>query len=233
MEIKKYREDIYAFEDEGVRSFLLLGRNQALIVDSGYGNYDLIKAARGITALPLIFVNTHSDVDHTGSNNAFEEIYVHEQELSLLKERRPDDSARYLTVSDGFLFDLGGISWKVIHCPGHTPGSISLFDEPGRTLLTGDTVSEEGIYLFGEARNHKDYRETLKKLITYDNLADTILPSHGTCPLTGLKELSQDLLAALDRYEQGEPEDEVRELWPGTTVKVYRFGRGCLFTEAV
>lgn len=231
METRKYREDIYAFEDEGVRSFLLLGEEQALLVDSGWGTFDLLKAVNEVTDLPLIFVNTHSDVDHTGGNAVFEEVYLHEMELPLIKKGRPNDRARYLLVTEGYRFDLGGVIWEVIHCPGHTPGSIALFDERGRVLIPGDTVSDAEIYMFGSARNHQDYRTSLQILGDYDTRVDNILPSHGSCPLTGLKALTLDLLSALDKYESGTPDFELAELNPNLRVKCYRHGRGAIYTE--
>lgn len=232
MKTIKRREDIYTFEEEGVRSFLLLGRERALAVDSGFGTFDLQEAVRAVTQLPFVYLNTHCDGDHTGGNGVFRDVYAYEAEIPLLKERRPEDLAEYHPVRDGDVFDLGGVTWKVIHCPGHTPGSLALFDEAGRTLVTGDTVSEASVYMFGGARSHQDYKETLNMLGSrYGGLVDTILPSHGECPLTGLHELTEDLLAALGRFECGLAEDELVELRSGVTVKLYRHGRGAVLAE--
>lgn len=232
MEIMKRREDIFTFEEEGVRSFLLLGQERALAVDSGFGTFDMSEAVDRLTALPVIYLNTHCDMDHTGGNGVFRDIYAYETEIPLLRERRPEDAAEYHPVHDGDVFELGGVSWKVLHCPGHTPGSLALIDETGRTLLTGDTVSEASVYMFGRARNHQDYKETLKMLGScYGSLVDTILPSHGKCPLTGLKELTEDLLAALERHEAGEAEDELVEMRSRVKVKLYRHGRGAVLAE--
>lgn len=234
MEIMKRREDIYTFEEEGVRSFLLLGQERALAVDSGFGTFDIQEAVRRVTPLPFIYLNTHGDMDHTGGNGAFRDIYAHEAEIPLLKERRPEDLAEYHPVQDGDVFELGGVSWKVVHCPGHTPGSLALFDEAGRTLLTGDTVSEASVYMFGRDRSHTHYKETLNMLGSrYDSLVDTILPSHGRCPLEGLKELTGDLLAALEQYEAEMAEDELVEMRSGARVKLYRRGRGAVLAEAL
>ena len=43
-------------------------------------------------------------------------------------------------LSDGDLIDLGDRSFRVIHTPGHTPGSACLFDEHDGTLFTGDAL---------------------------------------------------------------------------------------------
>ena len=233
METIKRREDIYTFEEDGVRGFLLLGKEWALAVDSGFGTYDLAEAIKSVTDLPYLYVNTHSDMDHTGGNGGVEKIYAHEAEIPLLRERRPQDPAVYIPVSEGTVFDLGGSSWKVLHCPGHTPGSIALLNEAEEILLTGDTVSEASVYMFGGARSHQDYKATLKKLGELDGQVKTILPSHGPCPLSGLRELTEDLLEALGKYERGLPEDERVELRSGTSVKLYRHGRGAVLAETI
>lgn len=40
--------------------------------------------------------------------------------------------------------DLGGVSFKVIHVPGHSTGSIGLFNEEHRIFISGDTIYADG-----------------------------------------------------------------------------------------
>jgi len=42
--------------------------------------------------------------------------------------------------ADGDTIALGGISLRVIHVPGHTPGNISLYDPAHRALIHGESV---------------------------------------------------------------------------------------------
>ncbi len=44
--------------------FLLVGREQALLIDSGYGLQNLPERIRQITNLPVTLVNTHGHLDH-------------------------------------------------------------------------------------------------------------------------------------------------------------------------
>lgn len=46
-------------------------------------------------------------------------------------------------VSEGDVIDLGGRAFEVLSLPGHTPGSIGLWDEADGTLFCGDVVYAE------------------------------------------------------------------------------------------
>lgn len=43
-------------------------------------------------------------------------------------------------LNDGDDLDIGGIKWKIIHIPGHSAGSIALYDDKTKTLIPGDVV---------------------------------------------------------------------------------------------
>lgn len=75
------------------------------------------------------------------------------------------------TVEDGEVLDMfGGI--EVIYTPGHTPGHISLYHRPSKTLVTGDAlVSQEG-KIHGPnpqvTANMEQAVESAKKFAKYD-----------------------------------------------------------------
>jgi len=48
---------------------------------------------------------------------------------------------------DGDTVDLGDRSLTVLHLPGHTPGSIALFDPADGTLFSGDVVYDDDVLL--------------------------------------------------------------------------------------
>ena len=58
------------------------------------------------------------------------------------KDIRPwDREAKFSPLPDGRVFDLGGRTVSVHHCPGHTPGEIVLIDDKTKTLLCGDACN--------------------------------------------------------------------------------------------
>lgn len=81
------KENVYRITSaEGVFFELLVGREKAMLIDTGYGFGDIKAAVREITNKPLVIVNTHGHVDHTSGNCQFEEdIYISPKDMDLCK----------------------------------------------------------------------------------------------------------------------------------------------------
>jgi len=47
-------------------------------------------------------------------------------------------------LEEGMALDLGDITLQVLHTPGHSPGSICLYEPEDKLLLSGDTVFPDG-----------------------------------------------------------------------------------------
>ncbi|MDP0488819.1 MAG: MBL fold metallo-hydrolase [Fusobacterium sp. JB019] len=60
---------------------LLLGKKKAMLIDTGFGFYNSKEIIEKITDLPLIVVNSHGHLDHTGGNYLYDEIYLHHDDL--------------------------------------------------------------------------------------------------------------------------------------------------------
>lgn len=72
----KINETTFRIEDDGVRFFLLIGTNKALLVDSGMNTPNAKDIVSELTNLPIILINTHGDMDHISGNDLFEEFYI-------------------------------------------------------------------------------------------------------------------------------------------------------------
>lgn len=145
------------------QQYLVLGGEKALLIDSGFGLDSLKKVVDGLTDLPVILVNTHGHPDHGGGNAEFgspllhpddNELYAHkcayetrlEEALhwgleGVAEKLQPTPPAP-IPMADGHIFDLGGRTLSVIHTPGHSRGSVCIWDEQTGTLFTGDNVQE-------------------------------------------------------------------------------------------
>ena len=104
-----------------------------------------------------------------------------------------------LPLWEGEIIDLGHWKFEVILTPGHTPGSIMLLEREKRMLISGDTIQDGTIFMFGAGRNMPAFQSSLKRVMAMADTFDTIWPSHGSYPLTadiipGILQGAQDLL---------------------------------------
>ncbi len=74
--------ETYAIYEDGqfeeVISYLVLGEDNAVLIDTGNGIGDIRALVDELTDLPTFVVNTHAHLDHTGGNSQFEEIYLYD-----------------------------------------------------------------------------------------------------------------------------------------------------------
>ena len=73
--------------DERVKSYLIVGTDHAILLDSGMGIGDLGSLVGDLSDRPLTIVNSHAHWDHIGGNRWFvgrAEIAIHEAEADLL-----------------------------------------------------------------------------------------------------------------------------------------------------
>lgn len=84
----------------------------------------------------------------------------------------------YSYIEEGHTFELGGIKLEVIELPGHTPGSIGLYCEKNKYILTGDAITPI-MCLFFEGSSVITYEETLFKLKSID--FNYFITSHHQC----------------------------------------------------
>lgn len=172
-EISKQKEYLYVIEEnisevhpvytnDPLNMYLLLGSHNALLIDTGCGLYPLKPIVDNlIDKRKLIVINSHTHWDHILGNQEFGEVYVHENEATIIS--KPYDVSyfkdspnaiinRYSKhnflippakiikrLKDKDIFDLGGIKVQVIHTPGHSPGSICLLTSKGE-LFTSDVA---------------------------------------------------------------------------------------------
>lgn len=219
-QIIQINENTWRIEDGGVRFFLLTGTEKALLIDSGMNVHNARDIAAGLTELPLFLLNTHADRDHIGSNEQFETFYMHPAEEPIY--RRSGKPGVILPVEDGDVLDLGRRALRIIHLPGHTPGSIAVLDTQNRVLISGDPIQQNGsIFMFGSHRDIEAYIRSLKRLETLGDQFDEIWPSHADIPISPdvIRQLYEGAQNVLAGKIQGTP-TEIH----GTAIVVYDVG---------
>ena len=209
---------IYALADGRVRSYLVLGTERGLVIDTGVGDTDVLANAREITQLPLTLVNTHYHGDHTAKNSDFDAVYAHPNDFDRLRDNSPE----LFPVTEGYKFELGGRTVEVFETPGHTPGAIALIDDLARVIFTGDSIAADvPVYMQMPDSDMAKLAESLQKIIGLSDRYDNIYPCHGIYPLT--PDYAQKMLDCANAVLDGTSEDEIADFRNDSKVRIAHF----------
>jgi glyoxylase-like metal-dependent hydrolase (beta-lactamase superfamily II) len=207
-------------DSDNDKMFLLSGTKQFVLIDSGMGRGDLrayVARFTGGRALSVIF--THDHGDHIGQADQFvrgstEYIGAEDRDglVRLLGSRgiAPAVIAGHvIPVRDGKQIDMGDRALTIHAVPGHTPGSIVIFDPKTAALFSGDsfgsnspTIPDAAWMQFdpnpldGYLAKIKQVRQQLGGRVKY------ILTGHNDRPLIGeayLDNLEHAVQLLLDR----------------------------------
>lgn len=85
--------------------YLLVGEQQAMLVDTGLGNIDLASIVRPLTNKPVLVINTHGHLDHISANHQFENVYLHPADESVFAEHSSYEGRRAFVL--GILAEQG------------------------------------------------------------------------------------------------------------------------------
>lgn len=202
----KYSDNLYQIKDAlGVLTTLVIGKDKALLLDTGYGIGNLYEEVRKITKKELIVVDSHGHMDHACGNYQFKEVYISKDDLDIVKEYNsckwrernikaaidlgvlPDnfDIEKYKTMREGNLkeikpdsiIDLGDLHLEVIKMEGHTKGSIGLLIKEWKILLVADATCPFVWLFLKESTSVKTYIKMLERTLKLD--FDYFLVGHG------------------------------------------------------
>ena len=158
-------------------------------------------------------VNTHCHFDHTGGNKKFRnwlkaEILIHNADKKALEtgsgtlaeffNEQPRTITVDRTLREGNIIATKNFRFKIISTPGHTKGSICLYEPMKKILISGDTLFEDGAGRTDlESGNKEKMFESLKKLSELQIIY--LLPGHGMPKSSGANFLLKQLLHCYER----------------------------------
>ena len=180
-----FDENVYIYYDEQSLD--------ACIIDPG-GSFEKIREFVNKKNLNIkAVILTHAHADHIG---ALQEIIDQCKDIEVIAAKREKkilnspaynltinfgmkntsfEATRY--VEDGDTYQIGGQTLKFILTPGHTSGSMCVFD--GEIMFTGDTLFEGSIGRTDlPTGSYQEMENSLKKL-SQMNEDIIILPGHG------------------------------------------------------
>ena len=160
----------------GTNAYILqcLRTGDSLLVDAPGEEIRIREQLQGTN--PRYLVITHNHFDHTGALRALKSdlnipLAAHRADADLLPVS-PD-----MLLEDNQIISLGLIELKVLHTPGHTPGSICLLTES--YLISGDTLFPGGP---GRTNTPADFQQIVSSIQTRLMILPgetKVFPGHG------------------------------------------------------
>ncbi len=204
------RENLWAIDEIGrTILYVYAGEEKVLLLDTGFGLLNLKQLiGRLCPGKKIVVVNTHAHGDHNGGNGQFDCVHVGRQDASVSRrdmdirtrtlffdhflKNEPKLAGRNLTnwqprapkevaeLTDGDVIDLGGVCLEVLETPGHTVGSICLFDRENGYLFTGDMVLTWQVWgQLKRSASLEAYGRSLARLAKLSGRVREVFPAHG------------------------------------------------------
>jgi hydroxyacylglutathione hydrolase len=184
------------FGDRGANTYIIHDK-PLCVVDPGFTeDFGVNESRVGIV------INTHAHYDHTAHNQRFKNarILAHARDAIAIQTGQHTYAEAFGANPEPVKVEeipekiaLEKTQWQVLYTPGHTRGSISLYEPREKILICGDLLFTEGVGrtdLYGG--NARQLKESIKKVAALD--IDYVLPGHGSI---GNKSLIEKALASL------------------------------------
>ena len=185
--------------------WLIQGRDRDLLIDSGMGLRPLKVEMPKLRERPVAAICSHCHFDHIGCSHEFATRLGHSSEATVHASPDLDNTCARAWIAgelltalpyegyslsqyrikpapltgfldDGDVIDLGDRIFNVFHLPGHSPGSIVLYEKSTRILFSGDVVYD-GLLIDNAWRSDPQaYRESLHRLCELP--VETVHPGH-------------------------------------------------------
>jgi glyoxylase-like metal-dependent hydrolase (beta-lactamase superfamily II) len=155
---------------------------EVIVVDPGADARAVLDAAGEREILAVIC--THGHAAHTGAALEVAErdespVALHPRDRLFWREVHGDQLPE-IEMEDGGAFEVAGVTLDVLHTPGHTPGSVSIYCEDLGVVFSGDALSADGPCRHdGEFPNFAEQLSAIgAELLTLPG-ETRVLPGHG------------------------------------------------------
>ncbi len=195
----RIQDDVYWYKERGFldANTYVIKDKITVLIDPGSENYLERKLEEmredGIDAkeVDLIMI-THLHPDHCDATVALKElsgakVALHPSQLRYL-DIMAEEASKFIGIGMEKKFDadlvledklnIGNTGLKIIHTPGHSPGSVCFYTLAKKILICGDLVFEKSVgrtdLPFG---NKEELKSSIKKVSILDT--ELLLPGHG------------------------------------------------------
>ncbi|MDF2737068.1 MAG: blh [Nitrososphaeraceae archaeon] len=195
---------------KGCMSYIIESNGEIAVIDPVFPIDNYIRIADKFNGTITKIYDTHQHADHISAANALSKkvnatLYRSAYEQYEDKDNKTSSSLSVRKLYDGDIHNIGSISLKVFHTPGHTLGSLSFIIE-NKLLFTGDTLFVDNIGRPDLRDNAEEFAENL-----YNTLQQKIL------------KLPNDILILPAHFEKDVKADEILASTLGAVKKKNQF----------
>lgn len=173
-----------------VNTYLVFnGVGECYLIDPGYDGDKIYKIVKKHDVKVKAILLTHGHFDHIGATNYLvnlfkSPVYLHPLDFKMVKSPSLNYSIAFnqpisLDVELSDITKLNNPEIEIIHTPGHSKGSISIYFKKDKLLFSGDTLFNKGVGrtdLYGG--NEVELNKSINKLLLLDEDV-MVLPGHG------------------------------------------------------
>ena len=162
--------------------------SEVFVIDAAHQAAPIIEGVAGRTVKAVVATHGHNDHINVAAEVAEATgapILIHPDDLMLWEVVNPGRQPDGL-LHDGDELTAGGVTLKVLHTPGHSPGGCCLYDEDGGVVFSGDTLFNGGPGATGRSYSDRPtiVRSITEKLLTLPD--DTVVHTgHGDSTTIG------------------------------------------------
>jgi hydroxyacylglutathione hydrolase len=128
---------------------------EAIVIDPGDDISEIVAILKHHRLTVKTIAITHAHIDHIGGASKLRAltgapVYMNDEDSVLAENlemqanwlgvETPENPGIDTTSREGDVLRVGALEAQVIHTPGHTPGSLSLFFAAEKKLIAGDTL---------------------------------------------------------------------------------------------
>jgi glyoxylase-like metal-dependent hydrolase (beta-lactamase superfamily II) len=156
--------------------------DEAIVIDPGHDSGAVLDVVADREVLAVICTHGHPDHVAAAIETAKRDeapVALHPKDVWLWRGAHPDDDPD-IEMADGGIFEVADVRLEVIHSPGHTPGSVSLYCEELGVVFSGDALLASGPAPFcGEFPDYPGQLTAVGEHLLTLPPETRVLPGHG------------------------------------------------------
>jgi len=185
---------------QGNVSYLLLGDERAIMLDTGTGEnqpengWKIKPVVDELTDLPTTLLLSHFHFDHNQNIEEFDRVAF--PEIPFLQQEVSADGIYHFTDHDLFLgshpeqvhieewlplgedIDLGNRIVQLVNIPGHTRESVAIIDKTNKLAFLGDFLYNGALFVF-DANDLPIYSQSVDQLVSILDSGYRLFGAHG------------------------------------------------------